>query len=224
MIRATRSAVALILGLGLAACGNAPGRDVTAVSMVQGIVSAVTGGDEAKTPDADVVSQQAAAALANSDGQVIVLAIPDRDVLAALQQIERNGDYVTFGSSDRRSLTFKQGVLTASRGLGYDLMSADVDEVSRLIRSRTQGAAPRVNRYLDGENRTRPLSVWCQVKQDRATDVPGLAPGVVTMLESCAADGVTFQNSYQVTPDGRIVQSRQWISALNGYLTSRSLR
>ncbi len=221
-----RMALGAALCLGLAACGNAPGRDVTATSMVQAIVSAITGGDESGTPDANVVAGQAAAALANSDGQVVILSIPERDVLTALQQIERNGEYVTFGSSDRRSLTLKHGVLTATRGLGYDLMSADVEEVSRLIRGRSEGAARRINRYLDGENLTRPLSPWCQIKLGPTTrvDLGMIRSDAVTVLESCAADGVTFQNSYLVTPNGRIVQSRQWISPLNGYVTIQSLR
>ncbi|SEK69895.1 Group 4 capsule polysaccharide lipoprotein gfcB, YjbF [Roseovarius nanhaiticus] len=226
MIRLTRIALLLAFGFGLSGCGNAPGRDVTAVSIVQNIVSAITGSGTADTPDANAVARQAAAALTNTDGQVVVLAIPNRDVLTALQEIERNGDYVTFGSADRRSLTLKHGMLTATRGLGYDLMSADVEQVYRLIRTRTEGAAPRVNRYLDGENQTRPLSVWCQIKQGNssASSAAGLPAGTVGMLESCVSDGATFQNSYQVTPDGRIVQSRQWISPLNGYVTVQSLR
>ena len=221
-----RKALAVALCLGLAACGNAPGRDVTAVSIGQGIVTAITGGEDTPAPDPDVVAQQAAAALANTDGQVIVLSIPDRDALSAVQQIERNGDYVTFGTGDRRSVTLKHGVLTATRGLGHDLMSAEVDEVTRLIRSRTEGAARRVNRYLDGENLTRPISPWCQIKLDGASnvDLGGSASGTVTVLESCAADGLAFQNIYRVTPNGRIVQSRQWLSPLNGYVTIQSLR
>lgn len=209
--------------LGLAACGNAPGREVTAVSVIKGLLDRPA---PPATPDAGQVSQMAASALAGTTGQVIVVSIPDRDVLAVMQQIERNGDHVTFGTSDRRSMTLKNGILTATRGLGHDLMSVDADRPAALIRARSEGAAQRVNRYLDGEDQTAPLTAWCQFKRDDDVylETGGTRRPVAQMLESCIAGQTTFQNLYLIDGGGRIVQSRQWISPLNGYVTIQSLR
>jgi hypothetical protein len=230
----TRLSCAAVLGLtclALAACGNAPGRDVTASTIAKGILAQVTGSSEVSAPDANTVAQQAAAALASSSGQVIVVSIPDRNAVAVMQEIERNGAYVTFGTADRRSITLKYGILTATRGLGNDLMSAEIEAVTRLIQGRREGAAARVNRYLDGENQTVALDPWCQTKLAGSSQVNlgEVASSTTRVLESCIADteefpDATFQNSYQVTPSGRIVESRQWVSPFNGYISIQSLR
>lgn len=234
--RLLRAGTVALAGLSLAACGNAPGREVSAASIARGVVSAVIGQDDAQSPDPDRVAQQAAAALANSDGEVIVVAIPNRDALAVMQEIERNGPYVTFGTADRRSVTLKNGILTGTRGLGYDLMSAEVAETGTLIRTQGEGAGRRVNRYLDGENLTVAISPWCQVKLGGTGRVNLGEVNAATrqVAESCVgerlaypggtAERAAFQNSYQVTASGRVVQSRQWISPLNGYITIQSLR
>lgn len=217
-----------LIGLGLAACGNAPGREVTAVSIAKGLFTGgiFSGGDTDTTPDRAEVARLAANVLANTTGQAVIIWLPDRDALTVMQQIERNGDYVTFGTSDRRSITLKQGVLTATRGLGDDLMSANVAAVSPLIHKRREGAARRINRYLDGENLTTELSPWCQTKLAGGGQVAigEINSPATLVLESCTAKGAAFQNSYMVSPSGRILQSRQWVSGLNGYLNIQSLR
>ncbi|QIE47924.1 YjbF family lipoprotein (plasmid) [Pseudohalocynthiibacter aestuariivivens] len=217
--------------LSLAACSNRESSDVTATDMLKGTFSAIFKRGGPKAPDPNLIAQTAAKILATTSGQVIFIAIPSRDAMTVMQEIERNGPYVTFGSSDRRSITLKGGIVTATRGLGNDLMSSDVDAVAAIIRARQDGAASRVNRYLDGENYTVALDPYCQIKSEGGEQVSlgEVHTSTTRMLESCIADkdefrDTTFQNSYQVTPGGRIVQSRQWISPLNGYIVIQSLR
>ncbi|RKF12412.1 hypothetical protein D6850_18250 [Roseovarius spongiae] len=215
----------------LAACSNRAGGDVNALTVAQGVFKSLFERGGASAPAPDEVARQAAGALASTTGRVIVVAIPERDVLTVMQEIERNGPYITFGTADRRSITLKGGMVTATRGLGNDLMSADVDAVTALIRRGETDATRRVNRYLDGENRTISLAPWCQVKPagPGAVALGEVQARTTRMLESCladtgSADTASFQNSYQVDGAGRIVQSRQWISPLNGYIVIQSLR
>lgn len=221
---------ALVLGLaclGLAACSSDRStEEINAATIARGVFASIFNRTDPAAPDPGEIARAAAAALARTSGQVIVLAIPDRDVLTVMQQIERNGAHVTFGTPDRRSVTLKNGIVTATRGLGNDLLSAEVDAVARLISARSEGAARRINRYLDGENLTVELDPWCQVKLagPGAVGLGEVHVPTTRVLESCITNNRTFQNSYQVSPDGRIVQSRQWISPLNAYMVIQSLR
>lgn len=225
--RIVRAAALGLTCLNLVACGNAPGREVTGVSVAKGIFSRIANrGAAPATPDPAQVAQQVANTLAATTGQVIVVSIPNRDALAVMQEIERNGAYTTYGTSDRRSLTLKGGMLTATRGLGNDLMSADVDGPARLIRARQEGRAERVNRHLDGENLTLAPQMICIVTPGGQSHITiGTIDSPVTQVEeTCTSLDETRTNTYRVSPDGRILQSRQWVSPLNGYIVIQQLR
>jgi len=220
-----KSALGLIC-LSIAACSSGTGNDVTAVGIAKGIVGGLFDGNKPSGPDVNAVSQQAAKALASTSGQVIVVAIPQSDALSVMQEIERNGPYVTIGTATRQSITLKNGIMTSSRGLGEDLMSSETNAVQGLIAKRATGSAPRINRFLDGENLTVSQQLFCNVNprsQGRLTmgviDTP-----VTKVTESCLSDDLVFTNTYQVTPGGRVVQSRQWHSPLNDYIAIQSLR
>ena len=230
-LRSSTIGLVALACLSLAACSNRPNNDLSTTDMAKGTLATIFKKEGVKTSDPNALAQQAASILANTSGQVILLAISSRDAMTVMQEIERNGPYVTFGSSDRRSITLKAGIVTATRGLGNDLLSSDVDAVSAIIRARKVGKAYRVNRYLDGENITVALDPYCQVKPDGNGQVAlgEVHTSTTRMLESCIADkdefrDTTFQNSYQVSPGGRIVQSRQWVSPLNEYIRIQSLR
>jgi len=221
-------AAALFCGATLSACGNMPGQDVSLVSMAKDVLSGKKAAQQAAAPQTpEMVAAAVSQALKETDQPLALMAIESRGgAVALIQQIERNGAYVTWGSADRRSVTTRNGMITATRGLGQDLMSSSVSPSLALVSSRQSGSAQRVHRYLDGENQTIELVTTCTISRAGTGRVVSgeINRPVTKMTESCVAQTTRFQNSYQVDSAGRILQSMQWIGPLNGSAVIQMLR
>lgn len=207
----------------LASCTNAPDRKVTATMIGKSII---TGGKRAEAPTAQQVATDVAQALAATRAPMILLTVPQRKAVTVMQQLEQNRGYTTYGTGDRRSVTLRAGMMTATRGLGGDVMSSDVSASHALIAARRNGTARRVMRYLDGEDLTQIVVSTCSISvggQSRVR-VAEIDTPATTVSEACSGEGGTFTNTYQVAPSGRIVQSRQWHGSLNEYLVIQTLR
>jgi len=117
---------------------------------------------------------------------------------------QRNRDVVTYFTPDGISMSYKSGVLVGTRGLGFDLMGADVGDVLQSLRSGRDGAV-RLHRYLDGEDQIVLRSLVCDYT------------GSGRITETCYSDGLEIKNTYQMS-GGRITTSRQWIGPEQGYI------
>jgi len=207
----------------LASCGNEGDRSGEALSILKGALRP----SKTVAQDSQQIAASAQAALAATDAPLVLVSISGRNVTSVLQQIETNGAYRTYGTADRRSITFKRGMMTASRGLGEDVMSADIDPVLDLVTSRKAGQAQRVQRYLDGENIITALEATCDITPGAKgnVNVANGARATQSVTETCRAVTTEFQNTYMVDrATGQILQSRQWHSPLNGYLVVQTLR
>ncbi len=207
----------------LASCSNAPDRQVTVGSMAKSIFK---GDNKRSAPTAQQVATQAATAMAATNAPLIIVSLPERSVVAVMQQIELNNGYATYGTQDRRAVTLRAGMMTATRGLGNDVMSADISAVQPLVSGRRNGNGRRVMRYLDGEDLTRVEVSYCTVRIGAVTrlQLAEIDTAVTAVSETCEGDFGDFTNTYQVALNGRVVQSRQWHSPLNRYLTIQALR
>lgn len=141
--------------------------------------------------------------------------IPARAARARLGPVARTGDVTVWQTLDGITLSMRQGVLIATRGLGDDLMSAEVDGVLALLRGGAgEGPVPHIRSRLDGEDRTEFRSYQC--KREAATPDAGLRR--VEVL--CVSPRDRFANTYWLNPAGAVVRSRQWISPALGHLES----
>ncbi|WP_068108524.1 YjbF family lipoprotein [Tropicimonas marinistellae] len=222
-----------VVALLLVSCGNAPDK-------AQGVraFTAAFEGEQAKRevaqPNAQdaraaAASQQAAVArtVASIQGPVMVAVLDVNKATAVLKVFGRNRDYVTWTTADRQSLTFKRGVLTGTRGLGYDLLSSNADASINLITQRRAGEVQRVYRHIDGNNHEVPMVLTCTIGSDGADTVALGTGGKISttrMKEICRAEGIKVSNIYWVTGSGEIPQSKQWISPQMGYLATQVLR
>jgi len=170
-----------------------------------------------------------------------VLAATDEPLLLAtfrnsgnnvfLRRIASNGPYETWadaGTTERRTITTRDGMLTATRGLSRDLMSSDIQETAALVKSRTEGRATRVQRYLDGENQIVEISLRCYVKRGDSIRVRigEIDRPAVQMVETCQDAMREWKptNSYSVDASGRILKSVQWMNDVFGPVTIQRLR
>jgi len=219
------SLIALLATLALSACSS-NSSDLDYVELVKGVFRPH---QKVKPSDPEVVARSLTHALANSEGPLALLHLKKTETTTVLRQIESNGAYRTwaaYGSSDRRSLTTKGGLITATRGLGFDLMSSDVSGVLPLITGRRNGTAKRIQRYLNGENIIYEIVADCSVSRGpaRAFKIGSTSQNATEMVVNCKAPEHEFTNTYLVSGKGQIVQAQQWLSPFYGHAFIQRLR
>jgi len=145
-----------------------------------------------------------------------------RGTSAMMHVTGRNGDVVTWETPERVSVSLAGGVLVATRGLGHDLMSAEVREArAALAGSMPAGSDyPRFYGYMDGEHRTWFRSFLCHVVVAERDVVETTSDGrkVTRVTERCTDPDLEFTNVYWRAPDGELVRSRQWIGPELGHI------
>lgn len=227
---ARRLAVAGLLALPLAACGNNPEQQAnfTLLRTLGGTALApLSGGEQPR--QAAATPQEIAAALQQvpQERGVIRTVLLQSDQSALAIQTGRNRGARTFQTLTGQSFTFRDGVLTQTRGLGYDLMSSSLNGADRLITGRRSGEVQRIYRFLDGENAERDFPVRCRIASgggETITLVSGRSHATTRMQETCQAGALTFNNFYWVTGGGTVVRAHQWAGSRIGELRVELLR
>lgn len=138
---------------------------------------------------------------------LLVATVENPRFASVLYGTGENGGTITYFTPDRVSLSFQDGVLVATRGLGFDLMAADVAQTRHALAQRG-GVSHRTHRTLDGDNTALTHSFTCDIAKD--------AKGRI--LESCTGAEHQFQNTYLYDKAGQMVYSRQWIGPKRGYI------
>lgn len=167
------------------------------------------------------------AALDAAGKPVLYVALPKRNAASLLGLMGRNGTVLTWQTPDNISLAFDEGVLTATRGLGFDLMSAETTQTRRMLAGAAmRDAYPRLHGYLDGEHRHRFKSYLCRRAEARheTLTLVGATREVTRITETCTAPGVEFTNLYWRGADGVIWKSRQWAGHETGLVETELLR
>ncbi|MFU8862906.1 MAG: YjbF family lipoprotein [Rhodobacterales bacterium] len=210
------------VALSLSGCGNDQDR-IDFAELSKSIVSQVGGADNAQ-------GQQAIAApadvLAQISGPVIIGAARGGTEIFYLIGVRDNGPYRTYATGTRQTMTFRQGVVTATRGAGNDLMSSDIDQTLALLRSGQDGQARRVMQYLDAEDITSDLVLDCTITTGLSAPGAGAIaemPGR-KMTEDCTSGPISFSNSYSLDGTGRVTASVQWLSTDTGPVVFKELR
>ena len=224
-------AVAACAMLTLSACGNDTSRtegSKIALGMAKELKNRVFGAKSAGTgapPDPEKLAEAAKRSFA---GPIILAQLEKSGLLTVLGEYGRNGNVRTSSTANKQTLRLRAGLLTAARGLGNDLMSAETTAAARLVLARQPGTAEHVYRYLDGEDIERPLPLRCTVTSGAAKSFTfsGTTFNTVEMTETCQAttQALSVTNQYWVTGSGVVALSRQWIGPALGYVTIQTVR
>jgi len=216
------AAGAAMLGL-LAGCGNDPSAN-EGVKLLRGAVQ----GNTARKEGTPALTQgQLAGALQQTGAPVAVMTIENSSAQTLLAQIETNGAYRTYANSSRQSATLRNGIITATRGLGGDVMSSQTDSLVRHIASRLDGNVPYTIRFLDGEEIITEMTYSCAITHGEMTAVAFgeiSASGRVMRMTCSGTDLPRLDNFFVVEGDGTVVASRQWVGKLTGYVTLQHAR
>lgn len=150
------------------------------------------------------------------NGPQMRVQIRSRGADATLLRVASNDDVVTWLTVDNISLSFRQGVLVATRGLGHDLMGADASATLGAFEGLGDPVYRRQMRYLTADNQTTYLMASCEMA--RVADEAIKDKVLARFDEKCIARQHSFTNIYWKNEDGVIVDSRQWVSPEIGYI------
>ena len=158
--------------------------------------------------------------LSNFSQPIILLSSLDGKKSATLVAL---GDYknkLTWVSADGISVSFKNGILIATRGYSQDLLESKQTDLNSIFLS-SKKKRSKTYRYLNGQNEYEELSFSCSVKTKKNVGSAFLDMTLNTtkFTEKCEAGTNNHTNEYYVLPNTNIVlRSKQWISKANGYI------
>lgn len=147
---------------------------------------------------------------------VMRVQIVSRQADAQLSRVAVSRGVETWLAVDDISLSFQQGVLVATRGLGFDLMGADATATLRAMAGQGDPVYRRQMRYLTGDHQSSYLMAGCSMAFVGPDVVDGRS--FERFDEKCQARQHVFTNIFWRNASGAIVQSRQWVSPEIGYL------
>ena len=154
--------------------------------------------------------------------------LPKVGAEATLAPVAQKDAITVWQTLDGITLSFRNGVLTATRGLGEDLISSDISKTVSMLKGDTgNGHYPMIRTYLNGEDQTYYPAYQCrqsrELKQQvKIDDVP---LSLRRLEEVCVSPNHTFTNIYWLNAERTIVKSRQWVSHNVGTMvTERVMR
>lgn len=170
------------------------------------------------------------AALATVEGAFIEVTLERSGQLAYLfRSASRRdadpGEIVQWRTEDNVTVTFRAGMLIATRGLGGDVISAEVPVAEGVTGPARPGARALFVRTGDLEEHR--VSLACDLADlgAKTIEIVERAHPVRHLRETCVAEGEgEVQNEYWVdSRDGIVWQSVQWAGPHVGYLRIRQL-
>lgn len=168
-----------------------------------------------KAPAPSMAQQRAAlverARKAGNSQPILLVELPQAGAVASLSIVGQNNGAISWIDPTGVSVVTRRGVVIATRGLGFDLMSSDTRGTMNALRGGASGYS-RFHRYLNGEGLPQDITFSCSA-----------ARGGGQISETCTNPDGSFTNSYQLR-GSEVVQSRQWLGRQIGYASITRLQ
>lgn len=214
MIRTMRAVAALAALALLAGCGNDKNQSAPLTSSLAGFSKALIAKRQAAGA-AQPITRQDLAAL---NTPVIMGELRAANSTIYLVPISRNGAVETWATSDDLTVSFRDGVMTATRGFGPDIMQAVVPSRAQLAAG--QGSHARSYFYLDGADQMQRFDYQCSMSNLSAETITvvGRQHSTRHVAETCTSKAVQFTNEYWLDGGNFIRKSKELIVPEWGYL------
>ena len=156
-------------------------------------------------------------------GEVLLVTLRARGAVAPMLRTGQNGNRVTWASPGKVSMTFEDGILISTRGLGDDLMGADIGSLASAIRAGS-GTVQRKHSYLNSLDQIVTNEVTCTITSG-GTETVGLLAGPANLrkvTERCEGRRLVFENTYWLR-GSQIIKSLQAIAPSQGFIETEQL-
>ncbi len=130
---------------------------------------------------------------------------------------DAKGDVLTWKTPDGVTFSQRNGVLIQTRGLGADLMSAQVPSVGQLLKPGS--SYQRIYYFLgdDDQGTRRTYDCVSAIVGKESVEVLGRQHGATHVTETCERPLGKVTNDYWIEGSS-VRQSRQWVSGAIGYV------
>lgn len=216
--------IATALALSLSGCGNEVDNTATlayAKNLAPAALARMRGTNTQAATAPDLGLTRAAV---EKVGQPLgIVTIASKNAEGLISKIGQNGGVETWSSSDQKTLSFRDGVLVATRGLGDDVMEAAVPGLSQLA---TDGDVHN-RRYVFLTGDVQPLNQYytCYSRSagNETLNIVERSYSTRHMTEECKGPDGTFTNDFWFGSGGKLRQSRQWAGSYVGFLLIKRL-
>ena len=161
----------------------------------------------------------------NSGGSAIYIKVRGDEARTFMTAISIHGGYVTFISQFAQSVTLRGSFVTASRGMGADLLSASSSAGDPLVQATPVADWPaEVTRQYSfpGQGpRGTVMTFTCtpRVGAELQYEIVEVIHDLVTVTETCRNTAMEFENThYADVQTGFVWRSRQWLGPVQGWL------
>lgn len=136
---------------------------------------------------------------------------------AFLGVLDAKGDVLTWKTTDGATFSQRNGVLIQTRGLGADLMSAQVPSVGQLLHPGTP--YQRIYYFLGGDDQGTRRTYDCSTSiiGRESIEIVGRTSVATHVTEVCERPLGKLSNDYWIEGSS-IRKSRQWVSGAVGYV------
>ncbi|MFV0492648.1 MAG: YjbF family lipoprotein [Pseudorhodobacter sp.] len=161
--------------------------------------------------------------LATLSKPVDLITMENSGAQAVIAKIETNDGVETWSSVNNRTFALRQKIVTATRGLGVDLISSAVPSQRQV--STDGGSHRRMHVVLGDNDRVTRTYYDCQVRAlgDEALSFVERSYRTRRFQEVCNGPDGGFRNDYWFQIGGTLRQSRQFIAPGAGYVSIRHL-
>ena len=216
-------ALLLLLGIiGLSACGSDNNQTGTATPIGVAASALKNSLGRAAKPAPGGIGMTRAT-LANIVTPVDLVTIETSGAQGVIAKISTNRVVETWSSLDNKTLSMRDGVVVATRGLGADLMSAAVPQLAQL---RSSQPFTRSHVTLSGEDKPITSSYFCHPVQNGPKNIVVVERSYATqhITEQCNGPDSGFSNDYWFEIGGKLRRSRQFVSESVGFVVIEHLR
>ena len=158
---------------------------------------------------------------AKAKGPIIIGAVEEAQLPIVLEPLSQSGEYTIWSSPDKRTITMIDGVISATRGYGGDILGYDARPTASAITGRRVAEYSRTMRFLGPQYELKGATLKCVTENQGTEDITIVETvrKLVHMVEACTDQGGgTVNSEYWVDGSGQIWQSRQWIGPQLGFV------
>jgi len=224
---------ALVCLVAVTACSSEKSKEITISGFIQGFAKSKIGKMIPKKKAAGAAQKQTGQVLNrqminDSKYEIVLAKINKLGVVNILQKTAQNGTRKTYRSPAGFSITLDDGLITATRGLGFDLMAQGTDIPIKNMFSNHTVETPykRQYRYLNTDNRLETALFICFMTYQGQETINVVGNNYVTgkYSETCQSETSHFENQYWVGRNrATIWKSTQMIHPNLGTITLQKL-
>lgn len=207
------------LAMALAGCGTDSDETLTAQTFAAAGKKLLGRGGSAATGPTGLTR----ASLATLPLPVDLATIETRRASALIFAAGQNGPVETWTAIDDKTIAFQNNQIVATRGLGGDLIAANVPPIA-VIAAGTQ-SHDRVLVTIGRDDKTQRSTYYCTLSVAGGQTITIVERSYATrrVQENCAGDDGSFTNDYWFQ-GGTLRQSRQWVGKNLGHIVIARLR